>query len=133
MSPDAPPPSRRPIFTTLSPAARGALLVWACAFLLAAAVLGFFLGREFLAGRATSGWPTVTGTLLAADAVGEFSDGSRKYRIDVEYTYNVNGRPYRGDRLAPGDARFRDLRAAQQTLRGLEVGGPVTFYYDPAD
>src|SRR5688500_12230293 len=102
MSPDAP----RPIFSTLSPAARGALFVWACAFLLAAAVLGFFLGREFRAGRATSGWPTVTGTLTAADAVGEFSGGSRKYRIDLEYTYEVHGRPYRGDRLASGDARF---------------------------
>ncbi len=132
MNPDPPPP-RRPTFATLSPATRAALRVWAWAFILAAALLGSFLGREFLARRAVSAWPATTGTLTQADAVGVFSGGSSKYRIDVEYTYQVDGRPYRGDRLTAGDAYFRDLRSAQAALRGLEPGRPVTVYYDPAD
>jgi hypothetical protein len=107
--------------------------VWACAFILAAALLGSFLGREVLARRSASAWPATTGTLAQAEAVGVFSGGSARYRIDVDYTYEVNGRPYRGDRLTSGDAYFRDLRSAQSALRGLEAGRPVTVYYDPAD
>jgi hypothetical protein len=128
-----PPPSRRPIFSNLSPVARGALWVWACTFILAVALLASFLVREFLARRSVSAWPATTGTLLQAEAVGVFSGGSAKYRIDVAYTYEVNGRSYRGDRLTPGDGSFRDLRSAQSALRGLDSGRPVTVYYDPAD
>jgi hypothetical protein len=126
-------PVRRPIFSNLSPVARGALWVWACTFILAAALLASFLVREFLAGRSASAWPATTGTLVQAEAVAVFSGGSAKYRIDVDYTYEVNGRPCRGDRLTPGDPYFRDLRSAQSALRGLDPGRPVTVYYDPAD
>jgi hypothetical protein len=97
-----------------------------------AALFAIFLGREFL-GRRSAGWPATTGTLTQAEAVGVFSGGSARYRVDVDYTYEVNGRPYRGDRLTSGDAYFRDLRSAQSALRGLEPGRPVTVYYNPAD
>src|SRR5687767_8833808 len=99
MNPAPPPPppplptSARPALSRLSPAARAALFVWACAFVLAAAVLAFFLAREFLARRAAGAWPATTGTLTHAEAVGVFSGGTAKYRIDVAYTYEVNSRP----------------------------------------
>ena len=60
-------------------------------------------------------WPETPGTLLQARLVTSHSNKSATYQVESEYRYNVDGRDYRGSRVAIGSGAD-NVGDFQQTL-----------------
>lgn len=93
-------------------------------------LMGFFLTRIFLEARASADWPTTAGILRKAEVA---RTSVNFYYADVAYTYAVAGNAYSGSRIAASDGEYKDRDGAVQALQGLQVGQPVTVYYNPVD
>jgi hypothetical protein len=53
------------------------------------------------------------------------------YEAEVTYTYTVDGRPYRSQRIAFGHTSGRDESAIARALERYRQGREVLVYYDP--
>jgi hypothetical protein len=94
-------------------------------------------------GVASEAWPTTTGQVIdttieegrtsASRRSGRRAQRSRAfYKPRVRYTYTVDDRSYRGDRIALDVTTYRTYdEAAAVTARYL-VGAEVSVFYDPA-
>jgi hypothetical protein len=87
----------------------------------------------------SQGWPGTEGQItrasirhsLRSDSEGNSTDS---YSPDVEYSYQVNGLHYAGEKIAFGATpSFSSDQKAQSTLSRYPVGGRVTVFYDPAN
>ncbi|HIB68189.1 MAG TPA: DUF3592 domain-containing protein [Phycisphaerales bacterium] len=85
--------------------------------------------------REIADWPSTKGTIVTStySTRSHRSSSDRTYSLDVQYTFEVNGQPYRGTKLFPGDAAltYRRVRQAEKALRAYPEGKTVTVYYDP--
>ena len=88
-------------------------------------------------------WPSVRGEIASTRAVHRMdADGSADYPY-VAYRYEVNGRPYRNDRVRFGpqvipssvvpalDPEPRTSAVAESLQRDFPRGRPVQVYYNP--
>ena len=55
------------------------------------------------------------------------------YRPKIEYTYEVAGRPYTGQRLRFSSSEASSPAQVQKLVAPFAPGRPATVYYDPAD
>jgi hypothetical protein len=81
-------------------------------------------------------WSETPGTLLQAQLVTNHSSKSTTYRVEAEYRYDVDGRNYRGSRVAIGTIAD-NVGDFQQTLgnrleNAHRTGQTVSVWYDPA-
>jgi len=77
------------------------------------------------------GWPQRPVTITQSDFKTNGPDDENPYTFEVAYTYQVNGRTYRGDRYAmdfSGTDNFRDI---QQAMLRFPVGAKVDAYVNP--
>jgi hypothetical protein len=99
------------------------------------AIYGVMQGKD---AKRIQGWPSTTG-VVRQSAVVESRErhaevGVRTmYAADVRYDFWVDGREYRGRRLAlmSSSASWRGL--AERQVARFPIGHQVTVHYDPAD
>ena len=103
----------------------------------------FFLRSDSAVTQASESarWSTVDGTVVSSTVSWsrdeEGQGGSRLgevwYNAEVEYTYEVNGRVHRGDRVSFDFAsKAGDDEKARKTVAKYPAGSSVTVHYDPA-
>ncbi|MBU2611188.1 MAG: DUF3592 domain-containing protein [Chloroflexi bacterium] len=89
--------------------------------------------------EASQGWPTTQGRIIEArvsESTSTDSDGDERtsYSPKVEYTYNVAGQEYKGDKITFGFTQgYGRYAKAQAALASYPLGAQVNVYYDPAN
>jgi len=112
-------------------------------FILAFAGAGVFLLVKSFKDRkkaeARQGWPATQGQIIASrisesTSTDSDSDRSTSYSPAVEYTYNVAGQEYKGNKITFGFTQgYGRYAKAQAALARYPLGAQVTVYYDPAN
>jgi hypothetical protein len=107
-----------------------------------AGVISFLNGRQTAKDRAQ--WPTVPGTVTTSDIIEETIESKRsedteilrttkRYRVDLRYTYRVGQRGYVGtNRVWEWTAVYGLREQAKKVTSAYPQGKSVTVYYDPA-
>ena len=99
--------------------------------LFGAAALAAYYGYGHWQVRESRTWHTTTGRVLESSAVWEtVEENSRIFVPRVIYEYQVNGRPYRSDRIFLQPHTNDDASA---TAARFPAGSQVPVYYNPAD
>jgi hypothetical protein len=83
------------------------------------------------AGRARAYLPEL-GRVVSPRLKSRVEDKINLHTPVIEYTYVVDGKPYRNDAFTAGDDEMRE-DLARSILERYPVGAPCTVYYDPAD
>jgi hypothetical protein len=91
--------------------------------------------------KTSESWPTAGGSIVSArldqSTHTEDEDGhtytSTSYRPVIEYTYEIGGKIYQGNRVFPGASMSYDHGTAQGIVNRYQPGAAVTVHYDPAD
>lgn len=88
--------------------------------------------------QASRNWPSVPGEIQSAQVVesddgSNNGEGSRRFTVELVYSYSVAGVALRGTRIRIVAAGHRDAAAAQAELLRYPVGARVEVFYDPAD
>jgi len=102
------------------------------------AIFGFVQRKK---AKVTETWPTASGSIVSSRldqrAHTDYEDGhtstSTSYTPIVEYTYEVAGRTYQGNRVFPGAGMSYDHGTAQGIVNRYQPGGMVMVHYNPAD
>jgi hypothetical protein len=97
--------------------------------------------RQRSQAKATEKWPTLSGTIVTAridqQTRTERSQGRTYTRTShtpvVQYTYDLGGKTFQGNRIFPGSGMSYDLGTAQGIINRYQPGQPATVHYDPAD
>ncbi|MBB2494914.1 DUF3592 domain-containing protein [Aquipseudomonas ullengensis] len=84
-------------------------------------------------------WPSTTGQLIRQEVATfggkEYVQSQQNYLAKVEYTYEVDGQRYTGNRLSPwkvmASANARIVLQAQMQGIDIDSAGGVTVYYNP--
>jgi len=80
---------------------------------------------------ASRSWPAVQGTIVSSQVIRD----DDQYRADVRFTYEIAGRPYKGDTVAftlRGLSSGSDS-AAKEIVRRYPPGAAVRVTYDPSN
>ena len=117
-----------------------ALCLGGAFFLLGAglAVFGFVQRKK---AKTTETWPAAGGSIVSSrldqNTRTERRDGhsytSTSYTPIVEYTYEVGGKTYQGNKVFPGASMSYDHGTAQGIVNRYQPGAAVTVHYDPTD
>ena len=113
-------------------------MLLALPFLLVGAAIAFFaLVPTLIDGYRMESWEEGRATLERAELVELKGEDSTSYRVSATYTYEYDGREYRGHRVAIG-AVADNIGDFQQSLgqeleSALAEGRPVPVWIDPAD
>ncbi len=99
--------------------------------------LAFLMWRGYLDRQASPQWPSATGVITDSRVVAqnESNDGAsftREWRIDVSYTYSVNGQSYKNNRIRAMLPRFSTEAEALAIQQRFPAGARVPVFYDPA-
>jgi hypothetical protein len=77
-------------------------------------------------------WPSVEGTILAANLTESQSDGTTWYEPEVEYRYEVQNMSYTSTRFSFGPPSFHLGWWAKRVFR-VTTAKPLVVYYDDQD
>ena len=99
--------------------------------------LAFLMWRGYQDRKASPQWPTATGLIIDSRVVAqnESDDGAsftREWRIDINYTYSVNGQTYKNNRIRALLPRFSTEAEALAIQQKFPAGAQVPVFYDPA-
>lgn len=109
------------------------------------AVLGIVLLvfglREKKKAKETESWPVVDGKIVVSrmdqQTRTERDDGHTHtrtvYTPIVEYTYEIGGKTYHGNRIFPGSTLSYDLGTAQGIINRYQPESTAKIHYDPSD
>ena len=81
-------------------------------------------------------WPSVTGRIVTSSFRAEHrdSDSSDRYIADIQYTYDVTGQTYSGNRVAYGLRKeVKSRRTLEELIQRYTTGSEVSVYYNPDD
>lgn len=89
--------------------------------------------------KASSDWPSVTGTIVSSDVSSHRStsgSGSKKktstvYEPVITYTYKVDGKSYTSDRITTGDYSSSSSKRAYRIANKYQEGSDTKVYYNP--
>jgi hypothetical protein len=109
--------------------------------LLAVLVLGLIAGgvwHVWSRQQASRSWPAVEGEVVSARIVesddgSNNGEGSRRFTVEVEYTYTLGGQRYRGTRIRYAHQGHRERSEAEAELAGYAPGRRLKVFHDPAD
>ena len=119
---------------------RAALSVLCIVVLLAGAVWLCWLGASQLySARASTSWPSVTGTVVSAGFKGTGSGQNYARKAYVQYRYTIDGNNYAGERIAFGPTPNFKVDGVVEGARNEAIkelarqtgGSDVAVYYDP--
>ena len=102
------------------------------------AIFGFVQRKK---AKTTESWPTASGSIVSSrldqSTRTERRDNrtytSTSYTPIVEYTYEVSGKTYQGNKVFPGASMSYDHGTAQGIVNRYQPGAVVTVHYDPVD
>ena len=80
---------------------------------------------------ASEKWPMVTGEISYSDIKTSRSDNTTMYAADVQYTYQVNEKAYKGEKISMLEGSSSSQSMAKKTLKKYPRGKVVEVYYDP--
>ena len=97
--------------------------------------------RERKKAKETETWPLARGMIISArldqQTRTERSQGRTYTRTTyspvVEYSYEINGRMYQGNRIFPASSMSYDLGTAQGIVNRYQPGSAVNVHYHPTD
>jgi hypothetical protein len=116
---------KRPIKLTI------ALLIGAgfCAF------ITYWVVEAMRDGWASRSWPVTQGTIVLSQVIKDESHKKAVYRADVQFTYEVSGRAYRGNRISFSleGVSSADETGAQRLVEQYPPGKVVSVAYDPSN
>ena len=103
-------------------------LLWFAAFCFATAiVIWLFANHQVSRAEKTRGWAEVTGAISFAEYDYYHDHNARRIeKLDIRYTYDVDGTTYHNDRIA-----YAHVPNKQKYQRIYEEGRPLTVMYDP--
>lgn len=110
-------------------------IVLAAVIIFAVAGIAIFLINQHnkKGNAAASTWPETTGTIITSEVDREYGDDSdATYSAGIVYTYEVNGKTYKGNRIAYASNAYSSAAQAQIVCDRFPVGAKVPVYYDPA-
>ena len=87
--------------------------------------------------KASTGWPTVEGTVVSAKVERKKSTSGRRrgssttYKAEVVYDYSVEDTPYSSNRISFGEYSSGNPNHARQIVNRYPQGGEVTVYFKP--
>jgi uncharacterized protein DUF3592 len=93
---------------------------------------GILLGLIFVTRRKVvqaSTWSFTMGTVISSTLERRSSEDRYSYYPVVNYSYQVMGQPYQGNRIMPGPAVGGS--GAQKVVARYPAGAQVMVYYDP--
>lgn len=85
--------------------------------------------RQGLRADASKKWPTASGTVTTS-ALEKSPDARRRYRIELQYSYRVNGTDFQSNRIFWGGHEGREKQMAS-VAEAYPAGCKVRVYYDP--
>ncbi|MFH2052469.1 MAG: DUF3592 domain-containing protein [bacterium] len=94
-------------------------------------VLGGFGMNRYKMGKASEGWPTVTGTIISSRTQTRQTDGKNEYMPSLSYSYTVEGRNLVGSRITASEVYQKNRQSAEEIVRRYAVGTEVQVHYDP--
>ena len=112
-----------------------AIIRWLLTILIALLGIMTMLGAAFkhFEGKASLSWPSVEGTVHETRLGAKEQRGDVDYHPRIQYSYEVDGRGYKSDRIDFDYPFFETEQEAQAFLEMYPVGAPLTVYYDPDD
>jgi len=111
----------------------------AAVFVLVGIGLTIWAGNDFLKAKASAGWPKAKGEITSSRIdtstrvrrrKGRVRGTSKKYTVNVEYRYSVEGTDHTGDRIAFADAGTGSHARAAEIQKRYDVGAAVDVSYD---
>jgi hypothetical protein len=111
----------------LNGAFRGAMLV-ICAFMVLKLTL-----PEFIPGCASYSWPSTKGTIRRFVMRQKQEKRFINHVATAEYTYEVDGIAYEGDRIQAGEISAADRSRVTWVEDWLKPGTEVEVYYNPSE
>ena len=102
--------------------------------LLIAAVVAWLAHVTRAEARASRQWPTTQGVITRCDVTVRELDSGNEHKLEVAYTYTVDGATHDGDRVGPGGSpTFSTEELARPAAQKYATGTTVTVWYDPQD
>lgn len=94
----------------------------------------YLISRLAKQASSVSAWKQTTGVIQSSQVVtGRGTHGSKTYRPEISYSYEVDGRPFSSDIIeAGGTAGFRGSDATR-IVQANPVGATVPVFYDSSD
>ncbi|RZI84626.1 MAG: DUF3592 domain-containing protein [Rubrivivax sp.] len=99
--------------------------------------LAVLMWRAYLDRKASPQWPSVPGQVISSRVVEQSAanDGGpgyqREWRVEVNYTYTVNGQAHKNDRIQAMLPRFGSEAEALALQRRFPAGAQVPVFYNP--
>ena len=88
----------------------------------------FFVAGQMMDSR---DWPTVEGRIIHSEVRRVGFGKKQRYRAEVRYTFDVDGRSYQGSRIRLGDTTGNSESAQRSLIADYQLGANVAVYYDP--
>ena len=88
--------------------------------------------KPYLQKRQSVNWPTTECEITRAKLEEHRGDDSTSYTADFQYRFNVNGRPYLGQRYSFADEQGSRTEAKRQ-LKAFPRGSTQECFYNPED
>jgi len=84
-------------------------------------------------GMRSSRWPIVKGYIVSGEITKEYNENHSRTRFTplITYSYEVNGKNYKNNRISTGDFGSGDVRDAQKVLDKYHTGLVVDVYHEP--
>jgi hypothetical protein len=86
-----------------------------------------YTGYRLYKGHASASWHKVEGRIISVYAMPRWF-GSSSYRVDLEYTYKIDSKPYTSGRVTYGLKEFYPEQAIKDRYK---TDSAVTVYYNP--
>ena len=104
-------------------------------FIAAGAGVGYAGWLGLAKARASTGWPTAPGTVVASSVERQESRRNRKtsvtYHAGIRYEFQVGGATFNGNRVAYGDYGSSSVSHARGIVDRYPMGRSVTVHYKP--
>lgn len=81
--------------------------------------------------KASEKWPIVQGVVTYSSIKSKKSDGETMYSANIEYTYDVQGVNYTGNRISSFESSTNSYSEVEKDLNKYRKGEVVSVYYNP--
>jgi hypothetical protein len=90
-----------------------------------------FVVHGIVKGLRATAWPEAPGTITHSSVSASRGSKSTTYKLAVQYSYSVDGRPYEGHQHRFSSWSTSNSGPAEALVRRYPVGSPVTVFHAP--
>ena len=111
--------------------------LWAIALVCAGIYVIVKAFIQYVSDKRALAWPTTTGRIISSEVEGKWEtsngDSTYMYSPRIEYTYEVSGVQYTGDRFRQVEISTTGPGNAESVVSQFPVGSEVEVYYRPSN